>query len=225
MNKFKLTQARTNAGVWELLMDYCLHHGILRPTDRDEQFGPMAKAIKYGTVVIDKPISDYMCSDRFLGESKQQMETYALENLILDGLKPKQDYNYGHQINKFDQLNKTIEKIKKSPNERTHIVMVNEPKFVDMNHKPCLTYVAFERDDVKPDRMNLDFYFRSWDLWKGAPTNLFGLSRLLEYVCKETNFNIGFMCGFYKNLHIYEKDLELARETFKHKSVYNVPNP
>lgn len=76
---------------------------------------------------------------------------------------------------------------------------------------------------IKENKLNLNCFFRSWDLVAGTPENLGGFVLLMEYVCDmintlaySLNKNLpivtpGVLCGHSDGLHIYEHNLDLAK--------------
>ncbi len=206
----------TIADAWERLVTTCLEKGTLLKTGRDIRAG--AQSLLGGQVIIEDPLTEPMVSDKFVND-RAFCETYALEYLLLDTIQPGEDYTYGNQIHKNEQLKKCIKKMKENPYLRTYCLEVGEPKLFDAKDPPCLRLVDFRVVDGK---LHTFFYFRSWDIFKAANANLVGITRLAEYVTKEVGgLEVGQLTGFFKDAHIYEKDLEYAREVFKPKSVYH----
>jgi hypothetical protein len=65
---------------------------------------------------------------------------------------------------------------------------------------PCMRTLQFLVEDYK---LNLVCYFRSHDLFAAAATNWGGLVLLLEYICGETNYEVGKLIEFSPGAHIY----------------------
>lgn len=206
----------TIADAWEELVTACLEKGTLLKTGRDIR--SRALSLLGGQIIIEDPLTEPMVSDKFVND-RAFCETYALEYLLLDTIRPGEDYTYGNQIHKNDQLKKCIEGMKENPYMRTFCLEVGEPGLFDAKDPPCLRLVDFR---VVDSSLYTFFYFRSWDIFKAANANFVGIARLAEYVTKEVgNLEVGQMTGFFKDAHIYENDLEYAREVFKPKSVYH----
>lgn len=48
-------------------------------------------------------------------------------------------------------------------------------------------------------------HFRSWDVKRAAPQNLYGLSKLMEYVAARVGVPMGELTVFAVSAHIYEE--------------------
>ncbi|MFQ6136716.1 MAG: thymidylate synthase [Candidatus Hydrothermarchaeales archaeon] len=205
----------TIADAWEGLVRTCLEDGVSLSTGRDIRAGTLS--LLGGQIIIEEPLAEPMVSDKFVND-RAFCETYALEYLLLDTIQPGEDYTYGNQIHKNEQLDKCIKRMKENPYLRTFCLEVGEPSLFGANDPPCLRLVDFR---VVDNALHTFFYFRSWDIFKAANANLVGIARLAEYVAKEVGgLEVGQLIGFFKDAHIYEKDLEYVREVFRPKSVY-----
>ena len=63
-------------------------------------------------------------------------------------------------------------------------------------------------DDFKlrDGRLHLSIFFRSHDFAGAYPANLYGLARLLQYVCCEVGAEPGSISTTSASAHIYEHD-------------------
>lgn len=80
------------------------------------------------------------------------------------------------------------------------------------NTSPCLQLIDthIKKDD---DKWKLCFHvvFRSWDLYAGFPTNMGGITMLMEYVANELEVEVGSLYFSCLKLHIYDYQLEGAK--------------
>ena len=67
---------------------------------------------------------------------------------------------------------------------------------------PCLQLVDFL---IRDGKLHLTTVFRSWDVKRAAPQNLYGLSKLMEYVAEHVGIPMGELTVFAVSAHIYEE--------------------
>lgn len=128
---------------------------------------------------------------------------------------------YGKQWRNFggvDQLLNVIEEIKKNPNSRRLIVSAwNPPELPNMALPPCHMMFHFYVNDNK---LSLQLYQRSADIFLGVPFNIASYSLLLMMVAQVTNLEVGEFVHTLGDAHIYDNhtdqiNLQLSREPRK----------
>jgi thymidylate synthase len=67
-------------------------------------------------------------------------------------------------------------------------------------HVPCLQLIDFL---FRGGKLNLTAYFRSHDIERAYPCNLYGLNKLLEYVAREAGMEPGSITTISASAHIY----------------------
>tara|TARA_R110002020_G_scaffold183274_3_gene379418 strand:+ start:3983 stop:4627 length:645 start_codon:yes stop_codon:yes gene_type:complete len=120
--------------------------------------------------------------------------------------------NYGWQWKRNDQLNKTIDILKRNKNTRQAAISIYDGKEIKSYSKdtPCTYAINFT---IINDKLNMSVLMRSNDLWYGFCNDQYCFSKLQELVCKELNVGIGNYYHFVNNLHIYNNFLNKNYET------------
>ncbi len=108
---------------------------------------------------------------------------------------------------KMDQIEEVIRLLIKSPMTRRAVATTRIPS-VDLRSSevPCLNWLKFYNTGV----LNLSVVFRSHDIFGAYISNLYGLSRLLEYVSIRTGIEMGSLTIFSADAHyntLFEKDV------------------
>lgn len=108
----------------------------------------------------------------------------------------------------FPQFYYVCAYLKHFPQTNQAVIQVAQPSDVGLSDPPCLRHIDCR---VIDDRLHWFIYFRSWDLWNGFPSNLAGLSLLMEQMASETGWEVGpFICQS-KGMHIYDHGWDLAK--------------
>lgn len=109
----------------------------------------------------------------------------------------------GKKINQLENIILRIKKELKKPNPIgvLYEALIEQP-FLDASVHvpgidnnigfPCLSFLSFKLDSFK--KINLVAVYRNHYFFERAYGNYLGLSRLLEFICKESNCSIGDLC-------------------------------
>ncbi len=109
-----------------------------------------------------------------------------------------------------DQLGRAIDLIRTDPMSRRIIVSAwNVSEIDDMALPPCHTMFQFH---VSDDRLNLQLYQRSADLFLGVPFNIASYALLLAMVAQVTGLEAGEFVHTLGDAHIYSNHLEQVHE-------------
>ncbi len=116
---------------------------------------------------------------------------------------------YGKQWRNFsgvDQMKNVIEQIKENPNSRRHIVSAWNPTEVhNMLLPPCHSLFQFY---VNENKLSLQLYQRSADLFLGVPFNIASYSILNMLVAHHLNLENGDFIHSIGDTHIYSNHIE-----------------
>lgn len=109
-----------------------------------------------------------------------------------------------------DQIARLIERLKKDPFSRRHIVSAWNPAEVDaMALPPCHALFQFH---VSPSgRLNCQLYQRSADLFLGVPFNIASYALLTLMVAQVCGLKPGEFVHTFGDLHLYVNHLEQAK--------------
>ena len=125
---------------------------------------------------------------------------------------------YGAQWRNFngvDQLAYILDQIKNNPDSRRMILSAwNPAEIKHMALPPCHTLIQFY---VRDQKLSLQLYQRSADIFLGVPFNIASYALLLMMVAHVTNLKVGEFVHTLGDAHIYSNhfeqiDLQLSRE-------------
>jgi thymidylate synthase len=120
---------------------------------------------------------------------------------------------YGHQWRNFnsqwvDQIKNAIEQIKTNPTNRRIIVSAWNPAQIDdMLLPPCHAFFQFNVDTTN-NKLNLQLYQRSADMFLWVPFNIASYSTLLIMIAKITGLNPGTFTHTLWDAHIYNNHID-----------------
>ena len=123
---------------------------------------------------------------------------------------------YGAQWRNFngvDQLSEIINLIKYQPQSRRMILSAWNPSEINnMALPPCHTLIQFY---VSNDKLSLQLYQRSGDIFLGIPFNIASYALLLEMVAQVTNFKVGEFIHTIGDAHIYSNHIDQLKLQLK----------
>lgn len=128
---------------------------------------------------------------------------------------------YGKQwrdFNGVDQIQRVISDIKTNPDSRRLIVSAwNPSEITNMALPPCHAFMQFYVNDNK---LSLQLYQRSADIFLGVPFNIASYALLLMMVAQVTNLEAHEFIHTIGDAHIYSNhldqiNLQLSREPYK----------
>lgn len=116
------------------------------------------------------------------------------------------DYNGGT----IDQLSEAVETIRTNPDSRRIIVSAwNVADLPEMRLPPCHAFYQFY---VADERLSLQLYQRSADIFLGVPFNIASYALLLMMVAQVTGLKAGDFVHTLGDAHIYTNHFEQVRE-------------
>jgi thymidylate synthase len=115
----------------------------------------------------------------------------------------------------IDQIKEVITRIIKDPFDRRHIVTAWNPGELDqMALPPCHVLFQFY---VAGDRLSLQMYQRSCDMFLGVPFNIASYALLLSMVAQVTGLKPGEFVHTLGDAHIYLNHVKQVKEQLKRK--------
>lgn len=170
-----------------------------------DERGSHIKELMNLEIVIETPFVDMIPEDT--SWNLERLEEYATQ--LISGENPQGfEYTYGQRLRDYngevDQIQYAIEKLKANPSSRRAIAITWMP-MVDtkVDEVPCMMLTDFK---IRDGRVHLTTLFRSHDFAGAYPANLYGLSKLLEYVAKGIGCEPGVITTISISAHIYEHD-------------------
>lgn len=122
--------------------------------------------------------------------------------------------NYGWQWGRSNQLDKTIEQLKKDKNTRQAWISIFDGKEKDQYQydTPCTLAVGFNVHPYTDNELNMTVLMRSNDLVYGFCNDQYCFSKLQEFVAAELGLEVGTYYHFAHDMHIYEKHFNLKQK-------------
>lgn len=115
----------------------------------------------------------------------------------------------------IDQLENAIKMIKENPTSRRIIVTAWNPSELDMMAlPPCHAFFQFF---VANEKLSLQMYQRSCDMFLGVPFNIASYSLLLNMVSQVTGLKPGEFIHTLGDAHIYHNHFEQVKEQLSRK--------
>ncbi len=157
-------------------------------------------------------------------ENYKKHPSYQGEKLEAFVEKIKTDFNfakefgdlgpvYGSQWRNFngvDQLSQVINLIKHQPQSRRMILSAWNPAEINnMALPPCHTLIQFY---VANQKLSLQLYQRSGDIFLGIPFNIASYALLLEMVAQVTNLEVGEFVHTIGDAHIYSNHIDQLKQ-------------
>lgn len=122
----------------------------------------------------------------------------------------------------IDQLGWAINELKTTPFRKSIVVSAWNPEFIyemamkgkSMALPPCHTLYQF---NVTDDRLSLQLYQRSADMFLGVPFNIASYSLFTMMVAQVVGLKPGFFVHTFGDVHIYSNHIEQVKEQLKRK--------
>lgn len=157
----------------------------------------------------DWPYQNYKNSKEFQGESLKEFS---------DKIRASDEFAqkwgdlgpvYGAQwrdFNGVDQIDYIIQTLKKDPNSRRMVLSAwNPAEISQMMLPPCHTLIQFY---VANNKLSLQLYQRSGDVFLGIPFNIASYALFLMMVAQVTGYEVGEFVHTIGDAHIYSNHME-----------------
>jgi len=114
-----------------------------------------------------------------------------------------------------DQVSEVIREIKKNPDSRRLVVSAwNVSEISKMALAPCHAMFQFY---VSDEKLSLQLYQRSADVFLGVPFNIASYSLLLMMVAQVTELEVGDFVHSFGDIHIYKNHFEQVKVQLSRK--------
>lgn len=117
-----------------------------------------------------------------------------------------------------DQLVGIIRKLKKDKYSRQAVAVIGKSEDLNIETKDFPCNIALHFIVEAKDRLSLNVFVRSQDLFLGFPYDVFHWTMLQEALAKRLALQLGEYRHFMSNCHIYEQDIEKFRQIIKEKN-------
>lgn len=116
----------------------------------------------------------------------------------------KYHYGYGACLREMNMLRDTVEKLRKNPSTRRAVIPIFQPVHVTSPLEvPCWSLVQFF---IRDNKLVLEDYFRSNDMWGGAPTDYYGERAMQYWVAQQLRVDVGPFIHNVGSAHIRMSD-------------------
>ena len=107
-----------------------------------------------------------------------------------------------------DQIENLLDSIRNDPSSRRHVLCAWNP-CVSASLPPCHVLYQFYVED---DRLSVQMYQRSADLFLGVPFNIASTALLTHLIAAECDLDVGMMHIVFGDAHIYESHRSAVAE-------------
>jgi len=118
--------------------------------------------------------------------------------------------NYGWQINRNNQLDKVIQKLRDNKETRHAVLSIYDGKEID-NYKydtPCTLALQFY---IHNDYLNMSVMIRINDLVYGFCNDQYTFSKYQDLIASQLDLSVGTYYHFTNNLHIYPRHFDMDK--------------
>ena len=120
-----------------------------------------------------------------------------------------------------DQIKRLIQGLRQDPHSRRHLVSAwNVGELSEMALAPC--HAFFQCYVSNDDRLSLQVYQRSADLFLGVPTNLASYALLTHMLAQQADLDVGELIWTGGDCHIYDNHVKQVKEQLT-RVVYPFP--
>jgi len=203
----RIIRANTISDAWYRGINMIWNQGHEVTDERDSKIKEYLNLM----IVVKDPYTDRIPAD--ISWNEERLEEYAKQLITGENVQDF-EYTYGQRLRNWngqiDQIAYVIDKLKHNPTTRRATAVTWVPT-VDtvVDEVPCMIIDDFK---IREGMVNLTALFRSHDFAGAYPANLYGLSRLLEYVAGEVGVKPGMITTISASAHIYEHDWDMVDE-------------
>ncbi|WP_135605095.1 thymidylate synthase [Methanococcoides sp. NM1] len=206
----RIIKAQTISDAWYRGLNVLWNHGKVITDERGSQIREFMNLM----VVIDDPYRDEIPAD--IAWNHERLEEYA-KQLITGENAQDFEYTYGQRLRnwdeKVDQIAYVIEKLKNNRTTRRATAVTWIPTVdTHVDEVPCMIIDDFK---IRDEKVHLTTVFRSHDFAGAYPANLYGLSKLLEYVAEHVGLAAGSITTVSISAHIYDHDWDKIENIVK----------
>ena len=162
----------------------------------------------------------------------------ATQNVLEDGVLVKKEIQkqfdksfahtigtaYGFIVNKYQMVQKLIDKLKNNPNDRRMVMSLWQDEFLDTAVLPSCVWSS--EWDVTDGKINCLVHQRSCDVPLGLPFNVTQYAVLVNLIAHCTGLSVGTLNWSIKDAHIYVNQVDGIKEQIKrYETLEDLPAP
>ena len=202
-------KANGSSEAWPKILRTIMDSGASRTKD---EWGSDTKEVLNLVVNLREPSSGILNIPAGYSWTKEKLEEYASKE-FLSSDKHGFEYTYGSRLLDYagiNQAEEVISRLKRSPATRRAVAVSWDPRIDTKSEEvPCVVLWDWKLRDGKVHQTTI---IRSNDMYGAWPANVFGLTRLLEYVAKGVGAQPGELTTQSISAHIYARDFDLVNK-------------
>lgn len=128
-----------------------------------------------------------------------------------DGVTNNSAYGYIMKYkHSFDQIQKIVEMLSKTPDNRRAVIVINEPNenIIETKDEQCTMYLQFF---IRDNKLNMTANMRSNDFISGLANDVVAFTALQMYIASLLNIDVGTYTHFDGSLHYYHNERDDAK--------------
>lgn len=178
---------------WDYIMD-----GVIRSENEDYKYATWINGGEYEMPYFDVQVIGKYCSMNYKNEGDYQklvMRVPSQVDWIIKHYQERGFYNNHCYIQVgYPESSHAYDIPYSNPNER--------------QTSPCLRGIDTKIINIDgKDYLIADATFRSWDLYSAFPTNMGGITLLMDYIAENLGIEVGALCFNCIKLHVYSHDI------------------
>jgi thymidylate synthase len=198
----QLVRAHTIGQCWLDSIRFVLDHGAHH---HDEDVG-LLEVLGVAVEILKPAESDPVIDAH--GDKTMMARTFA--KFAKGASAPDRPFTYGERIydmSGVDQFEWMVDRLRRKPDTKSATIGLLLPGSTSAN-LPCLTTVDAK---IRHERLDLQFFFRSQNIFGRQYANLAALARLQNALASRCGASPGALRGYVASAHIYAFDLDEAR--------------
>lgn len=195
-------QAQTIGECWLESVRFVLNHG---QPHRDGEVG-LLELLGLAVEISEPREEDQLIS----AHGDRTVLTRTLAKFARGAFMPERPFTYGQRIfdmDGVDQFDWMVERLQRKPDTKSATINLLVPGSTAAS-LPCLTTLDAK---IRRDRLDLQFFFRSQNIFGRQYANLAALARLQSDLARRCNTVSGVLRGYIASAHIYAFDIDDAR--------------
>ena len=222
MAAITVIEANNGQGAYTRVVEAALKHGVARAPR-----GKMTRDLGYTVIEMRSPLNALalgcgrdVSQKIAVAEATQIIGGFSAPHLLLKANPRFAEFMddgsfhgaYGARIR--TQAMSVCSKIKADPSTRQAIITLWDPVLDNQPHRhdyPCTVALHFE---VQPrdNRLGMNVFMRSNDVWLGLPYDLFQFAQLHMTIANSLGLDYGMYRHTALSMHLYETDVEAAEQ-------------
>ena|SRR3990167_7580894 len=221
----KVVEDNTITGIYKKLLSLILENGIeVSPR------GLMTKEIHPACAVLTLPCNNIVISEarainplfmidefawifnnmndvEYISRFNKAMKNFSDDGITMHGAYGRRLYDY----NGTNQIEEAFKKLNENKDTRQAVLLIFDPSkdYKPTKDVPCNNLLKFT---VRNNQLDLSVYVRSQDMILGFPYDVYHWTSFQQLMATILNLKIGYYYHIMDSAHIYQKDLNLARE-------------